>query len=56
MAQPDSDLRRTWLFGPHADPRLHADLQQCGADPLKRETGAAARQQLEQVGDHADFR
>ena len=28
------DLRRTWLFGPGADPAAHAAMAACGADVL----------------------
>lgn len=34
MAMTDPDLVRTWLFGPGADPSVHAAMQDCGADAL----------------------
>ncbi len=34
MTLPDPDLRRTWLFGPGADPAAHEALLASGADAL----------------------
>ena len=34
MRVPEPDLRRTWLFGPGADPQAHAAMQHSGADGL----------------------
>ena len=34
MPASDPDLRRTWLFGPGADPRAHEAMRQSGADVL----------------------
>jgi len=34
MPLPDPDLRRTWLFGPGADPRAHDAMLASGADAL----------------------
>jgi citrate lyase subunit beta/citryl-CoA lyase len=32
--RPEPDLRRTWLFGPGADPQAHAAMLESGADAL----------------------
>ena len=34
MPTPDPDLRRTWLFGPGADPDAHDAMTHSGADAL----------------------
>lgn len=34
MTIPDPDLRRTWLFGPGADPAVHEAMASSGADAL----------------------
>jgi len=34
MTLPDPDLRRTWLFGPGADARMHEAMLASGADAL----------------------
>ena len=34
MALRDPDLRRTWLFGPGANPDAHGAMERCGADVL----------------------
>ena len=34
MPRSDPDLRRSWLFGPGADPGAHEAMQRCGADAL----------------------